>query len=79
MIVYLLTQTQESYGYKETTIGVFTDKEKAEEVCKDLNDNYFVEDEHYYTVKEMTVNENYWVSGVYLDLLTKISKTRKGA
>ena len=77
MKVYLLNQTQESCGYLDTTIGVFTDKAKAEEVCKDLNDNFFVKDEHYYTVKEMTVNENYWISGIYLDLLTKIPKTRK--
>lgn len=79
MIVYLLTQTQESCGYQHTTIGVFTDKAKAEEICKDLNDNYFVKDEHYYRVEKMTVNENYWVSGKYLGLLTKISKTKKGA
>lgn len=76
MKIYLLKQTQTSEDFNEKTIGVFTSKKVADEVCEDLNAEYFIEDEHFYEVEEMNLNDSYWTSGEYLDLLFKIPKTK---
>lgn len=50
-MIYLLKQYQEWTEHLNTTIQVYLEKWKAEAMRDALNEEYYVEDEHYYTVE----------------------------